>query len=302
MELFQLRQFKAIAESGNMTKAAESLFISQPALSKNLRKLEKEFGLAFFDRQNNNKLILNENGRIFLDRVNSILEQTDEMKNMFKSRDLNTLIVHCTSENFIDFFLSEYLLTHPSVTVDLRITYGESAKKILTQHNYDVVIAREENYETESIKSYCRKNNIGRILIYIMTVSLVTHKDDSSIRKKTLSVSDLEGIPIVRMNKASALETWLESFEEDYGFRFNTLYRCDEKTFKELMLKGPDKLITSSLFIDFAKNKMSEKRVIPIKGKSGGIYLYYDLSNENTREFAARYLEIFYKYLRDQSR
>ncbi len=300
MELFQLEQFKAIAEIGNMTKAAESLYISQPALSKNLNNLEKEIGRSLFDRLNN-KLVLNENGRLFLKQVNTVLEHANELKNMFKARNKNTIIIHSTSENFIDFFLSKYLLTHNSMTVDSRISYGESAKKILTRYNYDVIIAREENTDTEWIKNFCKINNIGRILIYIMRVYLVMPKDDNSIRKKTISIRELKNIPIVRMNKTSALETWLDFFEEDYGFHFNTLYRCDERTFKELMQRGRDKLITSSLFIDFAKNEMTEKKVIPITDKTGGMYVYYDMTNPNTREFVKIYTESFYKHLREHS-
>ena len=53
MEIHQLEQFKAIAESRTMREAADKLFISQPALSQNLKKLEAELGCTLFDRAHN---------------------------------------------------------------------------------------------------------------------------------------------------------------------------------------------------------------------------------------------------------
>ena len=50
MELYQLRSFAAIAETGNLTRAAEKLHVSQPAVSAQIRSLEDELDLALFAR------------------------------------------------------------------------------------------------------------------------------------------------------------------------------------------------------------------------------------------------------------
>jgi len=50
MELFQLRSFLRVAEEGNLTRAAESLYLTQPAVTQHIQALERELGVSLFDR------------------------------------------------------------------------------------------------------------------------------------------------------------------------------------------------------------------------------------------------------------
>jgi DNA-binding transcriptional LysR family regulator len=50
MTLVQLRHLIALAQTGSFSKAAEAVFLTQPALSRSVRALEDEFGAPLFDR------------------------------------------------------------------------------------------------------------------------------------------------------------------------------------------------------------------------------------------------------------
>ena len=77
MELQQLRYFKIAAEAQNITRAAKTLYISQPALSASIGRLERDIGVQLFERHSNS-IRLTEAGNCFLEHVNSAFAVLNE--------------------------------------------------------------------------------------------------------------------------------------------------------------------------------------------------------------------------------
>ena len=63
LELYDLEKLVAVAKTGTLSAASEELLISQPALSRSMRKLESEMGVELFTRSRN-RMQLNENGQL----------------------------------------------------------------------------------------------------------------------------------------------------------------------------------------------------------------------------------------------
>lgn len=76
MELTPLRYLVAIAEAGHMTRAAEALGVSQPALSAAVRKIEDELGVPVFDRTGRG-VELTEAGRVFVGHAQGALRDVE---------------------------------------------------------------------------------------------------------------------------------------------------------------------------------------------------------------------------------
>ena len=77
MEIRVLRYFLEIARAGNMTRAAETLHVSQPALSKQIKDLEQELGKKLFIRKSTS-LSLTDEGMLLRKRAEDILDMVDK--------------------------------------------------------------------------------------------------------------------------------------------------------------------------------------------------------------------------------
>lgn len=79
VELEQLRQLVAIAQTGTMSKAAEALHVSQPSISRGMHALETELGQELFTHTRN-RVTLNGAGAIALDGARKVLADVDVMR------------------------------------------------------------------------------------------------------------------------------------------------------------------------------------------------------------------------------
>ena len=80
MELYQLKTFATVAATGHLTKAAEQLFISQPAVSAQIRSLEDELGLTLFERTPAGMMLTPAGSRL-LEHADKVLASAQDLRN-----------------------------------------------------------------------------------------------------------------------------------------------------------------------------------------------------------------------------
>ncbi len=79
MELYQLKTFVTVADTGNLTQASERLFTSQPAVSAHIKALEEELEIKLFDRTSKG-MRLTENGSSLRDKALVVLNASNDLK------------------------------------------------------------------------------------------------------------------------------------------------------------------------------------------------------------------------------
>ena len=84
MEIRVLRYFVTMAREGNMTRAAERLFVTQPTLSKQLKDLEEELGRKLYERTNYS-IRLTDAGMLLRKRAEDILALVDKTEEEFRA-------------------------------------------------------------------------------------------------------------------------------------------------------------------------------------------------------------------------
>ena len=141
MDLSALEYFKIIAESGSLTKAAQNLHITQPAMSAMLKKLEDELGVPLFDRSPN-RIYLNKTGEIALIHVNTILRNVEQMKAdvLSSARQSQSLSISFCDPAVRWFSAPRFSVAHPEVQLNDDLYEGDDTVKLLAERVYDLMV------------------------------------------------------------------------------------------------------------------------------------------------------------------
>ncbi|MBM97368.1 MAG: LysR family transcriptional regulator [Oceanospirillaceae bacterium] len=122
MELQQLRLFLAAAETGSFTRGAERAFVSQPALSASISKLETELGVRLFVR-NKRHVALTPAGRKLLQRAKLIVGECARVKDELRQHDVHRRlrlgVVNTLSIDRVARFIEQYRQENPDVKLDV---------------------------------------------------------------------------------------------------------------------------------------------------------------------------------------
>lgn len=84
MEFYQLRTFLTVADEGHLTRAAEKLFTSQPAVSSHIRALEEELGVRLFERTTKG-MVLTSAGTALQEEARKVVDATQNLKHTAES-------------------------------------------------------------------------------------------------------------------------------------------------------------------------------------------------------------------------
>ena len=151
MELSQLRSFTALAEAGSVTAAAERLCLTQPAVTQQLRALEREMGVRLFDR-NPRGVVLTQAGRIFREYVNRGLSTIDAGRRAaieLEGGETGTLTIGAgvtTSVSLLPEWLQRFQREYPSVEVVVRTGRSSQVTRMVLDREIDlgIVTSRAE--------------------------------------------------------------------------------------------------------------------------------------------------------------
>ncbi|MBL4802167.1 MAG: LysR family transcriptional regulator [Emcibacter sp.] len=91
IEIYQLKYFLAVVETGSFTKAAERVYVTQPTLSAGIKKLESNLDTRLFDRSSK-RVFLTENGTRFVERAKGVLHQLNLAEAAMKTEDTPKLL------------------------------------------------------------------------------------------------------------------------------------------------------------------------------------------------------------------
>lgn len=226
-----LTYFKQIAESGQLTKAAEELHISASALSRSITTLESEIGVTLFDKQGRS-LLLNRFGQVFYDYVKNA---TNEIANGINTiQDMANITSGCVR-------VSSIFSVGTSFIPDLLASfYGRSSNKDirieLSQRTTSQILLDITNGQLDI--AFCgefdRKNqfsNINREAIYNEEMMLIVPESHRLASKTSVSFNDIRDEVFIGYNNSCGIVNTIYDAVSKKGypnFRFKTILESNE--------------------------------------------------------------------------
>ncbi len=193
MEIRVLRYFLEIARAGNMTRAAETLHISQPTLSKQMKDLEQELGKKLF-RRGSTSLSLTDEGMLLRKRAEDILEMVDKTADEFKSLGNITggeVHIGCAESHQIKYLartIKAFKESYPLFRYHLTSGNTEQVVERLDRGLIDfAVIVEPPNLSKYNYLEVPEVNTWG----------LVMKRDDALSKKERICFDDLVGLDLI---------------------------------------------------------------------------------------------------------
>ncbi|MCD7861970.1 MAG: LysR family transcriptional regulator [Lachnospiraceae bacterium] len=193
MRTENLREFLALAETGNYKTASELLYISQPTLSRHIKELEAELGVPLFKRTTR-KTDLTDFGLLLLVPAREIVEvENNFIKSIASLQEMNknTITIGCapyTDSKFTE-IISIYKETHPDAHIKTTWENTSSLRKELQSGNLNFLILCESPpYKLQQVE---------RIRLYTVPMKIVLPKSHPLASRQEISIRELSNKTIM---------------------------------------------------------------------------------------------------------
>ena len=128
--------------------AAKNLYLSQPALSASVKKVEKELGITIFNRSSS-PISLTEEGKVYIESIEKIRGIIDETKNrIYDLNELKSGTIRVSGENFVSSFILPKIIMkfselYPGINVELVESNSPDLRQMLINDSIDLLIAHD---------------------------------------------------------------------------------------------------------------------------------------------------------------
>ncbi|WP_342600977.1 LysR family transcriptional regulator [Psychrobacillus sp. FSL H8-0483] len=223
MEWQRLEYFQTLAEVQHMTRAAELLSISQPALSRSIAGLEEEIGVPLFDRRGRS-IVLNRYGQMFLQRVNRIIKELND-----GLEDIHQLInpeqgevtlgfLHTLGTSSVPNIIRAFHQQYPDITFQFKQNHTHTQLKQLKSGELDLCLLAST--EDEKLIEW---TELWRDELYVIVPT-----NHPLAMGKSISLTEVAEESFISMKKGYALRKTTDEIFEEAGVTPTISFEGDE--------------------------------------------------------------------------
>ena len=260
IELYKI--FYYVAKYKSITKAAEMLYISQPAVTMSIKKLEEQLEMTLFTRTKRGVILTNE-GKVLYEYVEQAMESIkigENRINSLKKLDTGNIRIGIGT-TLTKYFLMEYLdkfhKLYPKININIDTSMTVDILKKLENGLVDIAIITTDKLEYKDFN-----------IVYSRDIQdvFVASKDYYDIIGKKTSLDNLNTYPLLLQSSKASTRGFLDNFCIKHGVRLNSsMELASFSLVLEFSKIGMGIGFISKDFVEdeIAKNELFEIKIVP---------------------------------------
>jgi DNA-binding transcriptional LysR family regulator len=211
------RVFYTVAKSGSLTKAAEELYISQPAVSRSIKQLETQLGVTLFTRTHRGMVLSAQGGKVIfaqVERALNLLNEAESRIEEMQNSATGTIRIGA-SDSIFEYFLADKIVEFhekfPAVKIDLAADVTPDTIAKLKSDKCDVAFVNlpiEADAELKLYGNCMRLNDV-----------FVTSEKYKELASGTLPFAALKNYPLIMMERNTIARRALDNFMSSLGVK-----------------------------------------------------------------------------------
>lgn len=204
------RVFYTVAKCGTLTKAAEELYISQPAVSQSVKQLENQLGVQLFNRTHRGMELSEQGGKAIFSDVERALELLNDAENRIAQRKASATgtIRIGASDTIFEYFLADKIVefheNFPAVKIDLVAGFTPDVIEKLKANRCDVAFVNlpiEPDAELRLHRNCMLLNDV-----------FIAGERFAALKGNCISLEKLKKYPLILMDKETVARRSMDNF------------------------------------------------------------------------------------------
>lgn len=216
--IHSLRIFIHVYKTGSITKAANALYLSQPAVSRCISDLEKEYNIILFERFHR-RLFPTDAARNLYTYAIQITDAYDRLEHALSDSSASERIRIGSTVSFANTKLSEiisaYNQTYPSIRVEVFVSNGRTLQQSLIDNEIDLALMEDSIHENDLIAEEFMKDQL----------LLICAKNHPLSNMKSVYLNDLGKFPFLKREKGSSVREYTDYLFNASNVQIDTLWQ-----------------------------------------------------------------------------
>ena len=233
LNLNNLKYFYEIVNTGNITKASNNLFLSQPALTKALKQLEKELNTRLLIRSKKG-IVPTPEGEILYEYAKNIFQNLDKVvKTINQPQEVNHIYVGATTTNFLEPLLpslKKFQNKYPNIKIHITLEEINVLEKYRNLNKLDILIKTD----------YEQIDNFKKIKSFEINDCFVASKKKfPELENKTISINKLLQYPFVLLSNITHGRKNFNNYLKSQNLKLTPAYEFNSYSLcRELIRNG----------------------------------------------------------------